>query len=337
MSITAGSDIVAADFVSTSSGAGDSGKVVKLNSAGRIDRPFLQASFGGTGADGALSITSGTTTINLGGAQVYVKNYTSISITGTGVLAFSNPHASGTIIILKSQGNVTITSSANPAIDVRGMGGAGGGAGGDGLGAGGSGTNGSCFDGATNGGTCTTGGGVAGAAYSPIFINSIFGKKIHLLCGAGGGGGYGGSSTGGPRVGGAGGNGGGALYIECAGALNFTGIIDASGLNGGSGTAAGVQRYGGSAGAGGGGGTIMILYNTLTANSGTLTVNGGGAGSAGTGGSGVGSGAFTSGGGAGGAGYTAGTAGGANNGYDGGVGGTGGTGLSLVAANTEFV
>src|SRR5262249_4478364 len=37
--------------------------------------------FGGTGADGALSISSGTTTINLGNAAVVVKNYTSISIT----------------------------------------------------------------------------------------------------------------------------------------------------------------------------------------------------------------------------------------------------------------
>lgn len=40
MAIVAGSDIVASDFISTSAGAGDSGKVPKLNSAGKIDTSF---------------------------------------------------------------------------------------------------------------------------------------------------------------------------------------------------------------------------------------------------------------------------------------------------------
>src|SRR4051794_37900880 len=40
MTISAGSDIVAADFVSTSAGAGDSGKVPKLNASGLIDKSF---------------------------------------------------------------------------------------------------------------------------------------------------------------------------------------------------------------------------------------------------------------------------------------------------------
>lgn len=38
MSITAGQDILAADFVSTSAGSGDSGKVAKLDANGRIDK-----------------------------------------------------------------------------------------------------------------------------------------------------------------------------------------------------------------------------------------------------------------------------------------------------------
>lgn len=41
MSISAGSDILASDFVSNPSGASDSGKVVKLNDDGHIDRGFL--------------------------------------------------------------------------------------------------------------------------------------------------------------------------------------------------------------------------------------------------------------------------------------------------------
>jgi hypothetical protein len=82
--------------------------------------------FGGTGEDGALTISSGTTNIDLGGVQVFVKNYTSISITGTGALTFTNPHANGTTIILKSQGNVILSSSATALIETSGCGAAGG-------------------------------------------------------------------------------------------------------------------------------------------------------------------------------------------------------------------
>lgn len=45
MAITAGQDAVAADFVSTSAGAGDSGKVPKLNSAGQLDNSFLDIGY----------------------------------------------------------------------------------------------------------------------------------------------------------------------------------------------------------------------------------------------------------------------------------------------------
>ena len=78
--------------------------------------------FGGDGSDGALSVSSGTTTIDLSSASVVVKNYTSISITGTGVIDFTNPHANGTTIIFRSQGNVTISSTTVPAIDLNEMG-----------------------------------------------------------------------------------------------------------------------------------------------------------------------------------------------------------------------
>jgi hypothetical protein len=249
--------------------------------------------FGGTGADGALSISSGTTTLNVGGASVYVKNYTSISITGTGKLAFSNPNANGTIIILKSQGNVTITSSAGPAIDVRGMGASGGTGASSGGGsspnnaytAAGQGLAGGATAGSsghTNNTNSATSGNVFaswvdGISMGPAFpgnsttnpnvgaINNANSAltayhKYYVLPGGGGAGNEGGSSS----SGGNGGIGGGGLYIECGGAWNFTTAINSAG-----GAPTGTYL-----GGGGGGGSVQILYNTLTANSGTITVSG---------------------------------------------------------------
>jgi hypothetical protein len=40
MAITAGTDILASDFINTSAGAGDSGKAPKLNSSGKLDKSF---------------------------------------------------------------------------------------------------------------------------------------------------------------------------------------------------------------------------------------------------------------------------------------------------------
>lgn len=270
--------------------------------------------FGGSGADGALAITTGTTTIDLTGLQAVVKNYSSISITGTGALAFSNPHANGTTIIFKCTGNVTITSSATRAVDLRSLG-ATGGAGATGSGAGSIGKGGgggasisnNGADGATTGsgtagaagtigtpgyGFATSGAGYGGATTSQTLsggvstLNFVSGlmpyvKMVPLAPGAGGGGG---SSYNANGVGGDGGRGAGAFYIECGGSLNVTGTLDAGGIAGGNVTAGG--------GGGGGGGVIVILYTTLTANTGTFTVTGGAAGTG------------TPTGGAGGAGYT---------------------------------
>jgi hypothetical protein len=177
--------------------------------------------FGGTGADGALAITSGATNIDCANAAVVVKNYTSISITGTGSLTFTNPHTNGTVIVLKSQGNITLTSSAAPMIDASGIGASGG----------------------------------VGASY------------------------------GGQTVKADGGRGGAALSIECGGAWNFTTTagISVAGKNG-------IQNVGGGAvggGGGGGGGVFYGLYNTLTANTGTVIATGG-SGAATSGGSGGG-------------------------------------------------
>lgn len=284
-----------------------------------------KGAFGGDGSDGALSVSSGTTTLNLGGASVFIKNYTSISITGTGAIDFSNPAAAGTIVIFKSQGAVTITSSATRAIDLRGIGGgegswsansSNGTAGGSGGAAspGGGGGGGGATEGAGTAGSAGTGGGTngsGGTAGGQITLrSSFFNQRRKALftttghSGAAGGVGKNGSNLTDGAAGTAG-VGGGALTIECAGALNVTGTIDASGTAGGAGGNGTVGPGGG--GGGGGGGTIYILYNTLTANSGTFTVSGGSGG-----------------------------AGGVKGALTGGAGGAGATGYSLVEQNVSF-
>lgn len=278
----------------------------------------LYQEFGGTGADGALSIGSGTTTIDVGAASIFIKNYTSIAITGTGKLAFTNPHANGTIIILKSQGAVTLTSSTVPMIDASSMGGN------------------NSVQGQSNFGFASNFGlsgalssgspGVAGGTAAILRANLV--KCILLACGAGGGSGgatSGGTTSSGGGGGGAsissagvtgtgggtgsgssntnnnfgtGGRGGGALYIECGGSYNCTGTLSVAGSVGNSGS------VGGGGGGGGGGGCIVARYNALTADSGTYTVSGGAGGS-----------------------------GGANTGGSGGPGGVGGAGYSNIGIN----
>lgn len=281
--------------------------------------------FGGNGTDGALAVASGTTNIDLGSQSIFIKNYTSISITGTGAITFTSPAAGGTLVILKSKGNVTITSAATRAIDLRSIGGAngtGGGAGGNQTGggggggasaanagtsgtgssttAGGGGTNASGFGqwikstAETGGAGSVNNGGAAAGGATPGSLASEF-AYVKAICipGSGGGGGNGGING----AGSAGGPGGGGLYIECAGALNFTGTIDLSGMNGTN------LGYAAGSGGGGGAGSAAIGYNTLTANTGSFTVTGGVGGT---------------------------IVGGAN------VGGTGGAGVSNVFMNTNF-
>jgi len=288
-------------IVSTSAGSTDAGKIIKTNASGKIDGSF--GLFGGTGADGALAITSGATNIDLGSAAVVTKNYTSISITGTGSLTFTNPHANGTIIILKSQGNVSITSSTNPAIDLRSIG--------------------ALANNYANGTMFGANTGITYIGGSGIHACTILGKGVSLSCGAGGASGVGGGSW----SGGSGGVGGGSMYIECYDSLNITSTFNSVGTNGSNGSSGGgsgvagpagggggansngtngtnATAAGGPGGGGGGGGSVVIVYTTLVANSSTFTLTGG------TGGVGGNSVSLT--------------------------GGTGGTGYSLVTANTEF-
>ena len=326
-----------------------------------------KGTFGGDGSDGALSITSGTTTIDCANAAIVIKNYTSISITG-GALAFSNPNTNGTLVVLKSQGAVVLTSSTNPLIDLRSMGGAAGSGGAANQGLGTNGSNGQVFYDAldhfgSRGATYSTGGtGGVALSLSGIYTTSavkLFMKQIVLATGSGGAGGNGGNGAdSGPA--GAGGRGGGTLYIECAGALNFTGTINCSAAGGSAGTEINPGVSSGSSGGGGGGSTGMclILYNTLTANTGTLTLTGGAGGAGGAvntnsasangGGGGGGAGLLqaggdggtgnTSAGNAGGVGAGGGGGGGRNTGTGaGGAGGAGGTTeAGLITTNTDF-
>jgi len=276
--------------------------------------------FGGDGTDGALSISSGTTTIDLSNASVVVKNYSSISITGTGDLAFSNPASTGTLIILKSKGAVILTSSATPNIDLTGIGA-------DGGAEKVTGTDASLnLDSSAHGGDGATspGAGSAGAIFTnlkfyTILAERIYRKGIFITPGSGGGGGGHGISTGGAEntaVGGAGGNGGGALLIECAGDLNFTGDIAVDGDVGGDGGDATINGGGAGGGGGGGAGMALILYNTQTSVAGTITNAGGVGGASGIHISGMGGGSSSAGGGGGGGGAY------------GGAGGIGGAGVS---------
>jgi hypothetical protein len=241
--------------------------------------------FGGNGSDGVLNISSGTTTINLGGLRYFEKNYSTVSITGTAKLAFSNPHVNGTIIAIKSQGEITI-SSTNPGISTTGAGAAGGAS--------------SAYPTMNPGGnanfildvlTHNGNGGSGGSAYTttsniiPYTLTSdvLYKKIINITPGSGGSAGQQGDDGyyGGGGSGGAGGAGGGALYIECGGSWNFTGSISTNGSNGGNGGNA-AAPMGGGGGGGGGAGMCLVLYNVLVANSGTITTTGGNGGSGGS-------------------------------------------------------
>jgi hypothetical protein len=292
-----------------------------------VRKSFIK--FGGSGADGALAITTGTTTIDLGGLAVVVKNYSSISITGDGKLAFSNPHASGTLVILRSKGDVTLTSSATPMIDLAGMGAT---AGTGGAVNGGNGTSGTVANYLINSdlsagllgngdtGTIPTNAGVVYTArnlYTTNLARFYMTKGYTITPGSGGGGGGGGQVSAG-NGGGAGGRGGGSLILECGGALNFTTAngISVAGSTGSVGSTATSVGGGGGGGGGGAGGHALIVYNELTSATGTVNISGGNGGNGGNG-LGDGSGPRPGGQGGGGAGMVAG---------GGGNGGSGGSG-----------
>ena len=272
---------------------GTSGNVLASNgTTWASSAPASGSKFGGTGADGALNITSGTTTLDLGASSFFIRNYTSMSITGTGKLAFTNPGGSGTVIMLKSQGDVTVTSSTVPAVDASNMGSTGGG----GIATfaappGGNSPSGNgCFCGACTQALASSGVGTPTSA-------SQYGRALIIWAG-GSGGGNGGGGAGCT----AGGRGGGGVYIEAKGNLNITSTFWAKGQTGGnyivggacstigggggggsfSGGAGGSDTNAGGCG-GGGGGMFYILYNGTVTNTATFDTSGGAGGTAGGG------------------------------------------------------
>lgn len=345
MSITPGSSARADDFILYSernaTPSNDIGRVPQLesNMSGSPDSAihpfFTNNNFGGDGHDGDLTITSGTTTLDLGGNRLKIYNYRKISITGTGKLTFGTPHAEGTLVILKSKGDVTITSSGTPCIGLEALGALGG-------------TNvpvaankpteflyGYSDDPRGSIGSATGGSPYSGTPFYAIREIAVRYRSIWVSPGAGGGAGH---PTGAGGTDRAGGRGGGALIIECGGFWNFTTKHGIS-VRGQDGQAATTANTNG--GGGGGAGMCVVIYRWLTANSGTIIDSGGNGGArngTGDGGTNGGSGAGCTGG-SGGAGAAA-SAGGGGAGTNGpgtaGSGatpGTGGTGIGgLVLA-----
>lgn len=311
---------------------GTSGQFLKTNSGAtapewvsiNIDK------FGGDGSDGALDTSGGVVDIDLSNAEYVEKNYSSINI-ATNNLTFSNPATEGSLVHIRCSGDATI--SANIVANIGAAGGAGGAGGGDGGEAGIDGSDGSDSDevldtvvhygaGGEKGQTNDGGDALSGnaAAYTqtgvgrlyPLESTDMYRRFLHVVPGTGGGGGGGGGAgatagdDGDGGAGGAGGIGGGALIIEVAGDINFTGTIDASGTDGSAGTNGEVGQAansagggGGGGGAGGAGGYIVVLYNTQTSVAGSIDVTSGAGGTAGSWGQKNGSPASSTGGGGG--------------------------------------
>lgn len=320
-------------LVKTSSGAADENKIAVLDSAGQfangfldkartwstvqsftanncqvttdadsandaVRKSYLEARMFGDGSDGALAVTSGTTTLTTD----KIWQYTSISVSAGATLTIGGA-ADNLPLSLLCTGNVQIDGTINLA--GKGMAGGSGspaaiggvgtaGAGFVGFGAGGGGGEGKINDsdvgnaggnasGYTGGpgGTGTSGydGGAGGSCTASVFANSSSYLKAGiapLAQGAGGGAG-GGTNVGSNVAGAAGGRGGGALRIAAAGnvVVSATGVITCAGAVGSNGGNNGNVNGNYGAGGGGGGGTVIIEYGGTYTNSGSVTVAGG--------------------------------------------------------------
>lgn len=298
--------------------------------------PWVRAAlFGGDGSDGALVVEQ-PTVVDLGGAPVFVRQHTSVGITGAGALSFVNPHPRGTVVILKSQGDVSLAASGT-CVDLRGLGSAGGTGGatkGTGV-PGDPGTVGQDFAGLVDpvvqgglpgqGGTSAKGGAQAGAngVGGPSYRATTIAYKQAIIApgGGGGGGGAGGAgSTNSPGGGGAGGAGAGSLIIEVGGSLSGACTIDARGGAGQAGkdTTKSNNNFNysgaGGGGGGGGGGTVLVEVGGASSYAGTILVDGGAGGIGGC--------------------ALPGMSGGTVSGWDGARGGGGGGGPSTVNEGT---
>ncbi|GMV43869.1 MAG: hypothetical protein AMXMBFR64_55850 [Myxococcales bacterium] len=259
---------------------------------------FVEAAlFGGDGSDGPLVVTQ-PTVIDLGGAPVFVRQHTTVTVSGAGSLSFVNPHPRGTAVLIKSQGDVTLSSTATPCIDVRGLGSPGGiGGATQGVGTpGDSGTVGQDFAGVVDpvvqaglpgqGGGSAKGGAATGTNGSggPSYRATTIAYKQAIIApgsGGGGGGAGGAGSTNSPGAGGAGGAGAGAIVWEVGGALSGACTIDARGGPGQAGKDTTKSSYNfnysgaGGGGGGGGGGTVLFEVRGASTYGGNILVDGG--------------------------------------------------------------
>ena len=361
----AGLALQAKYLVKTSAGAADENKIAILDSTGKYDSTFMPTSsykFGGDGSDGAVT---GAVTITGSNNTYIVKNYTSFAPGANTVTTTPT----GCVTHIKVSGNADLTGTTFSYAGKGGPGGTGGAAPASGSGSaqtGNAGTAGTAGIGllvrAAGGGAPTATvsntagtGGTAGSmtlVYSTDLNMSVLGGRtlVSVAPGAGGSGGASGVSSNSVATvtagaGGNGGAGGGALILEVAGNITFSGTtITAGGSNGstgGNGTGTGNNATGGGGGGGGGGGVVVVVYGGTLTGSVTPTVAGGTGGQGGTSTENDPANPLASGaGGAGGASvFTAasnganGTAGGDD---DGGDGGAGAAGQYLIAKNSVF-
>jgi len=277
---------------------------------------FMQYNFG-DGSDGDLIISTGTTTIDLGGNKVFIKKYNNLKITGNANLVFTNPNNDGTLIVFLVKNDCELTSNVSNTIDLRNFGGVGGSGESSGLGwflMGGGivkigvGTvvgnspfgNFGPFNG--SGGSSSVNDSpnrenfvfqivsssgahnvfhARGYSRAPYYLTSSFIPKEFLPLPGGGGSGGTRYDNNASLVGtpGSGGRGGGGLLILVGRNLTVSSsfTINASGSNGTAGT--GGAGHGG----GGAGGSILIAYRgTKTGTDVTFNVSGGNDGGGGT-------------------------------------------------------
>lgn len=253
--------------------------------------PLDRFNFFGSGSDGFLDVSTGTTTID------DYKQYTAVVVRG-GTLNHSSAVTS--ITTIQSQSVFMVLSSGTVNLNGLGTGGGAGatgagssgnggaeggrgGGGGGGTNAGGTGGNGLQNNRSVSGGggTAGTAGGGAGGTGASSLSSQGPGRTGFFLFSQGNSGGGGGGS--GAAAGANGGAAGGSFEIKtpCF-AVSSGATVSANGSAGSNGPAA--NR---GAGGGGGGGTLTVFFRN-SFQSGTITVTGGAGGTSGGAGSGAG-------------------------------------------------
>jgi len=304
MPISAGQNGLASDFINESTGAGDEGKVPKLNASGVLDSSFHSWEFG-DGSDGDVTISTPTTLtrdmyynnlivtdiLTTDGYRIYVKG----TISGAGTIKWGTPNNggnAGNVISNALPGGAGASATGSGTLK-NFAGGAGGASGGNGE-PGSAGVNGVSSNpgigvvgtvggrgGADTDGNYGGNSGGSGGAITPPNIKfgvsklsvvemvAIFNSTLSKITGSGGtgGGGAGGSANsepGGP--GGGSGATGGIIWIACN---KFAGSFDISNIGGNGGNGGGAEVAGSSGGVGGGGsggsgGVNIIIYKIKT-------------------------------------------------------------------------